>query len=353
MNYDVYSAFAKMSQQDLADIATQIQMLTGVAAIGNKEDAVSRYKELVHANDPKQTRYTKELIKKERERLTALGLWKPVAPDLARLPHGSWFLQFQFTLAKPYISKDDNAFYVSDSVNPVRKDKVFQVPMVAASSWKGVLRWTAMHTRLFDQEWTMEQFAEERFAQAMLFGDEKGLEEESEQAQDAQDFAGYIDGLNHDAQAIYRGKLREHFRCRSDEPLPRHSGRLLCYPTFFDLIGIEVINPHSRQTKAGSQPIYLECAPIGARGTFTLLYVPLDSREADDIREQAEQDLATVTETITEVMLTYGFSAKRTSGFGTARDEITELVVATRAGTHHKDQAHLSKLAEEVAHVQF
>jgi len=38
--------------------------------------------------------------------------WEHLTVDLALLPPCSWFLQFTFTLAKPYISKDDNAFYI-------------------------------------------------------------------------------------------------------------------------------------------------------------------------------------------------------------------------------------------------
>ena len=63
--------------------------------------------------------------------------------------------------------------------------------------------------------------------------------------------------------------------------------------TFFDLIDVEVINPHSRKTRAGTHPIYLECVPQGAKGTFSLLYVPFDLIGADkaEIRRQALEDL--------------------------------------------------------------
>jgi CRISPR-associated protein Cmr2 len=88
------------------------------------------------------------------------------------------------------------------------------------------------------------------------------------------------------------------------------------YPTFFNLIDVEVINPHSRKTRAGTHPIYLECVPIGAQGTFSLLYVPFDliGKEESDIKQQSLADLELIAEGLSAMFLTYGFSAKRTSG---------------------------------------
>jgi len=63
--------------------------------------------------------------------------WEHPTIDIFALPQFSWFLQFTFTLAKPYISKDDNPFYIID--NPIVRDKVFRLPMVRSTSWKGNL----------------------------------------------------------------------------------------------------------------------------------------------------------------------------------------------------------------------
>lgn len=127
----------------------------------------------------------------------------------------------------------------------------------------------------------------------------------------------------------------------------------MCYPTFFDLIDVEVINPHSRKTKAGTHPIYLECVPTGAKGTFSLLYVPFDliGRPQEEVCTQAERDLNVVAEAVSAMMLDYGFSAKRTSGYGTAEDEISDGVVWTRRG--ERKLKRLSRLPQEVAGVEF
>ena len=41
-------------------------------------------------------------------------------PDLTIFPSGSWAINFNFNLQKPYISKDDTDFYIID--NPIRKE---------------------------------------------------------------------------------------------------------------------------------------------------------------------------------------------------------------------------------------
>jgi CRISPR-associated protein Cmr2 len=355
MSYDVYADFTGSTKVDVdrlvtgagADIATRIRLLAGIAAQGPKDYAVRGYKQLVHARAPAAAPYSKELIQ-ELSRLNKLGLLKP-SPALASLPLGSWVLQFEFILAKPWLSKDDDPFYVADRVNPVRKDKVFKIPVIAASSWKGLLRWAVMHVHLVEKrdELTVEEFAERRLAHTLLFGDEKG-----EEPGGPKDFAKFLDELEPDAKSPYRQKVRQRFNLTDNEDLPHHSGRLMCYPTFFDLIDLEVINPHSRKTKAGTNPMYLECVPAGAKGTFSLLYVPFDliGQPADEVKRQARSDLETACAAITGLMLTYGFSAKRTSGFGEAHDTISGDI-RTAAGSLKVTR--LSKLSEEVRGVRF
>jgi len=198
---------------------------------------------------------------------------------LSRLPVYSWFLRFRFKLATPYLSKDDAPFYVID--NPVRKDKVLKLPMVAPTSWKGSLRAVLRSERgVASQE-------EERADLVMirLFGNVKGEEQQD--------------------------RLR--------------AGHLHFFPTFFSQIGEEVINPHDREGGAGEQPIYFECVPRRAEGVFTLLYVslaPLDITEKPDeqsLPQIAVADMLTVVEAVARLFTIYGFGAKTSSGFGTAQ----------------------------------
>lgn len=89
------------------------------------------------------------------------------------------------------------------------------------------------------------------------------------------------------------------------------------YPTFFDRIKFEVINPHSRKTRAGTQPIYYEVVPPKTKAKLQLVYVPHAGCEM----HTETNCLETINKllTATEKLLTiYGFSAKRTAGWGTA-----------------------------------
>ena len=307
MSYDLYVVSPS------SDVVTTLRLLV---VKGDSTNAAKEFVKLVHGRSSQYEQF----IDGEMQTMRSLGLL-PSQPDRAIFPPGSWFLQFTFTLAKPWMSKDDDPFYVAESVNPVRKDKVFKVPMMSAASWKGLLRWTLMHTRLAlkKESLTPEHFAQERFVQALLFGDEKG-----EEPGQVKGFAAYLDALKPEARQEYERLLRTYYELKPDDPLPHHSGRLLFYPTFFNLIDVEVINPHSRRTKAGTHPIYLECVPAGAQGTFSLLYVPFDliGQPEAEIKKQAVEDLQRVAEGLQAMFLTYGFSAKRSSGYGVAEERV-------------------------------
>lgn len=197
----------------------------------------------------------------------------PVIESFDNLPPYSLFVQFTFKLATPYLSKDNDEFYMYD--NPISKDKVFKVPIVSASTWKGNLRWVARQCEGLNPE------RPDTSEITRLFGNEKGQE--------------------------------ERFR----------KGRLNFYTTFFNEIGLEVINPHDRKTKAGTVPIFLESVPTGATGTFTMLYVPFDllGKPDKEVTQQVADDMELAYYSLCKMMLTYGFSAKKSSGFGVIKDE--------------------------------
>lgn len=134
--------------------------------------------------------------------------------------------------------------------------------------------------------------------------------------------------------------------------MPNHRGRLLFYPTFFDKIGLEVINPHDRKRGVGTQPIYFECVPTGAKGIFSLLYVPFDllGNPPHEIETQAKADLLRTAEGIREMFLTYGFSAKKSSGFGTAEPTIEDGQLRATWLDTARPLASLQTILEDVKH---
>lgn len=324
MNYDLYASShcedrTSISQRvtdDTIDVPTRIRLLASAVVGKDKEYARGEYQGLVYSGDDSLgTPYARHIAATREQWLTPLSLWQPPTPDFAMLPAFSAFLQFEFALARPYLGRDDEPLYIHD--NPVRKDKVFQVPLATSTGWKGCLR--AAATRQLVQEWRQRDqdtqlLASGRLRLARLFGDEKG-----EETDRPREMAAYLAALSAEADEMYRDMVRRYFRASSGA-LPHHAGRLSFYPTFFDRLGLEVINPHKRATRAGDQPLYFESAPAGATGIFSLLYVPFDRIGQDEAETCGEvaADLKVIGRATQAMLIRYGFGAKTRNGFGTA-----------------------------------
>ncbi|HPJ97674.1 MAG TPA: hypothetical protein PK022_10210, partial [Syntrophales bacterium] len=152
-----------------------------------------------------------------------------------------------------------------------------------AASWKGLLRWACrMQAGLSDHlekhDMKMDGWKDPSWI-VHLFGNEKGEDKD--------------------------------FR----------SGTLACYPTWFNKVSFEVINPHSRRRRAGTQPIYYEVVPAGTKGRLRLLYAPLPGEIENDKVTPADciNSFIDFIGSIRELLETYGISAKRTAGWGTAK----------------------------------
>ena len=269
------------------------------------EDNASGLKALIHSKGNYNDYVTCKLSE-----FSCLGIDATI--DLSALPKGSWGIEFPITLAKPFISRDDVPFYVIDSL--VRKDKVFGVPFTSATTWKGNLRWTMMKIQLEPSVKDPEKFAEIRFRHTLLFGTEKGREDTPT------GWAKYLNELCRDAQVLYQKKLKEKFEKKE---APNLRGMLHPYSTFWDKIDMEVINPHDRKSKTGKTPIYFETVPKGSRGVFRIIYVPLHwiMLSDEELEKRTLRDLRDVVIGLKAMMLVYGFSAKKSTGYGVIKDE--------------------------------
>ncbi len=237
-------------------------------------------------------------------------------PHLQQLfPNGTWQLHISFELMKPYLSRDDQQFYIIE--NPIRKEWVFKNPYIAPSQWKGMLR-AAMINLMIEEEKTCEAFAERRLRLSLLFGDEKG-----ELENNCKDIAKYLDESGPvGAKELYRQKVKGCFGFDSDQALPNHSGNLHFFPSFFEKTSLEVINPHSRKTGAGDKPILFEIVPEKECSTLNILYVPMYGFTNIDYKKRlgiASEDLECVTRGIKYLFSYYGIGAKTSSGFGLAQ----------------------------------
>lgn len=226
----------------------------------------------------------KEILKKLKE--NDHTKFYPTKDDLEAFPNNSALIKISFTLEKPYISKDEGEFYLLEwqeqkkteqkiiekiIENPIVKDKFTGLPMVRPSTWKGHLK-----------------FAAER-----------------------------VDGYDDKKKEI----IRRLFGSEPDEKENPLKGRLYFFPTFFESKAQrDVITPLKRGTRTpASGPITLEVIKPNSQGKFHLLYVPYpkgDNFEQDETKE----DLKFSAEALNLMFYTYGFSAKKTSGFGIIKD---------------------------------
>lgn len=284
-------------------------------------------------------RYAQPFIRQQRAWMRQLGL-EPALPDLTCLPHGALGLTIPFTLRKPYLSKDDVTFHILD--NPVKKEWVFHVPYVAASQWKGALR-AAMIRELVGQlqagALDESAFTERRLRLYRLFGNEKdGTAEFLNRAWALHRVEPPAEDADDAARQQWQRQVEETIKVVADEfeqvlrekryrvgDIEGFQGRLHFFPTFFDQIGLEVINPHDRETGVGARgPILIECMPQETMGELLLLYVPFGPLEKNEAKRQAEvaQDLEVLAQGVQAMLTTYGFGAKTSSGYGVAEDQL-------------------------------
>ena len=199
----------------------------------------------------------------------------PKPEDLQSLPEDSRLIKISFTLKKPYTSRDEGEFHIIDGKifeNPIVRDKFTGLPMVRPSTWKGHLRIAS----------------------------------------------GKVDEINGKKldERIRREMVRRLFGSESDDENAL-KGRLYFFPTFFEEeAGRDVITPLKRDTRTPARgPISLEVMKAKSKGEFYLLYIPYPKGE-NFKEEQIEEDLRFVAEVLKQMFYTYGFSAKKTSGFG-------------------------------------
>lgn len=230
--------------------------------------------------------------------------------------HVPFFLiEFNFKLKSSLLTRDEAAHYPVE--NPVRKDYALKLPVLNSTSWKGLLRNAFLVHHVFPALNKLEKtnaddarlrYFDKRFQMLRLFGTEKEFENSSKN-DNTPDFKKEV------IEKIYP-ELSE--KDKKEKEIPNLSGSLFSYPTLFNQIEIEMINPHDSLRRVGTQPIHLEMVPSGSEGLFRLFYlqhVPLMLQNVSS-EEIAREDLKAVTAAINMLFIESGISAKRTSGKG-------------------------------------
>ncbi len=299
-----------------------------------------------------------EIPEKEFEYVRKLNKFS----DVNSLIPYSFILYTKIKLTAPYFSKDDDEFYLIK--NPCLKEKVFKVPMVRGSGWKGVIEkagkelinrkleklksnnnpnsdnncnndnknklsmqdYFQSYLRIFgtgSQEFRnfekminecinkSEELSFEKLISFLLF--ELGLKLERKDISDLKD-------INKQTEWI-REKLWQKFEKGSKNTIPNflqtHKGRAIFYPTYFDKLSLEIINPHSRKTRAGTNPIHYEAVPKDTKGILQIVYIPFDGvlTKDNDLKEEIKRDIEFLTRAI-EIAADIGIGAKEKLGWG-------------------------------------
>jgi CRISPR-associated protein Cmr2 len=259
---------------DLSDYYSKIQLYSL-----DKKEKLEDYKNEIGNSNLK--------LKNAIQLLYDLDLYQPMI-NINLLPFNSFFVRFEFKLKKPFYSKDDEQFYIID--NPICKEFVFKVPMVRPSGWAGALK-----NAIFKSD------------------DEEKHNELKFQSIDR--LFGYV----------------------SDKETDNKKGFLMLFPTYFDNIKFEVINPHDRERKAGKNPIFYEVVPSKSIGSFSLLYVPLyvSDEEKSHANDKVAFDIDLISKGLKDMFLVHGFGAKTSSGFGIVEDKLMDgkIILKTKCVT--------------------
>ena len=203
---------------------------------------------------------------------TLTGPARAAVSVLADLPPAAWSLACQLQLATDFFSKDECTFGMTE--NPIRRDRALGDFVIAASGWKGALRgaFRALH-------------GDGTAPETRLFGPAKR------------------DAGDDDQDGLARG-------------------RLIIHPTIIpysaERTRLRIINPHSRKTKTGKNPIIYEVISRDTQCGLEMLYLPWAWTELEPethLRQVAEdvQALAPALKAMCECL---GVGGKTSSGFG-------------------------------------
>jgi CRISPR-associated protein Cmr2 len=361
-----------------AALASNVEVGIGSERVKLKDIARKRHRELVLGRDKGESPLNKAIGAAYAD-LHRLGLDPSPVDALLHLPFGAVAVDVPFRLARPFMSRDDDAFHIID--NPVRKDKVFRVPFVAATSWKGSLRAAALYMLVGEMQgkgqgvadldaWLVETAWPARDRCVRLFGDEtegdawyinrqlaeavtpkvdtKGMDDAAAERANDERIKAVKDSHDRIADAYEAHLIASGYRTKK---VTGYQGRIVFFPTFFDSIGLEVINPRKRDQGVGTNPIPFECAPAKAQGHFRILYTPNQAAgDEAQLCAEAETDLSFALMAVYMMLGVLGFGAKTSSGFGVAAETLAAkgvLRLKSRRGVvKERTFARLSELAK-------
>ncbi len=245
------------------------------------------------------------------------------ALEKLRLP--AFLIEFYFKLATPLLTRDESGHYPIE--NPLRKDTALQLPVLASTSWKGLLRAAYLQCRLYPvwREWKNDaqnksKYLHTRWQMLRLFGTEK-------EPQTDQPLPDMLRPKEAGFDEFLKSRFKKPEEKEEDVIVPHVAAALHTFPTLFSALDVEVINPHDPVRRVGTNPIHLEAVPAGSIGLFRLLYLqrPALLLPEENPENAGRADLQAMLQTLAMLFLEFGFSSKRTAGYGQAEETFPKV----------------------------
>jgi len=302
-----------------------------------------------HKNLAKNNKYLYSIgdIEKSKQVSGIFETQDEATKHIRKLPPCSFIVWTKFKLKAPYFSKDDDDFYVIQ--NPVLKEKAFKVPMVRGSGWKGALASAfkelmnvslgnkklsliESYFRIFGAGSESIKEIEDNFRKK-LEGKNLNLKELKEKVVEVLLFELGISLDKKTISEIRSADKNNIFQILEDKlsqkvnqiifesglpiELQTHKGRAIFYPTYFDKLSLEIINPHDRRKRAGTNPIHYEVVPKDTEGILQIIYIPFNTvlKEDNELKEEVKQDLDALIRAV-EKLQNKGIGAKTKLGWG-------------------------------------
>ncbi|WNY26326.1 RAMP superfamily CRISPR-associated protein [Methanolapillus ohkumae] len=258
--------------------------------------------------------------------------------NISEFPVNSWLLSLNFKFTSTYTSGSEDKYDIID--NFLNREKVFKIPYISPSQWKGMIRSSAILNLAEKTEIVSKEFAKERLQLSLLFGDENQEEK-------------YFDKIRPDAKTEYAELAKKEIGLKNGE-IKLHKGNLFFYPTFLDnkKTELEIMNPHNRESGTGKDPFFIEVIPKDNVGNLTILYSPMNLIE--NTTDFAYHGLETVVNSLINLFEFYGIGAKTSSGFGNAEIKSGFLKISSYKNKNQpKEEENIGIPAEYQAFFEF
>lgn len=253
---------------------------------------------------------------------------------------GSFGIRCEFTLKSPYFSRDNDELYIVQ--NPVLKEYTTKIPMIRGSGWKGYLSSAALKKlkeKAEDVNCAISDMIKYYLSYIRVFGTgsedfremgkiiKNSIDENKDSSIYAKDLIKYclcdlginINIIKKDTSIveqlttqIIKGKEK------AKDIFSVNKGRGMFYPTYFEKINYEVINPQDKEKRKGLNPIFYEVVPSGSKGIFQFIYIPFNGmlKDKKELEAEIENDKKFIEEILKYCLENVGIGAKTKLGWG-------------------------------------